>query len=73
MKYVRFEGRCYENIRQPDKDGRVILVDLRDHSRGILADPKYIRECTPEEVEAIEYFLELAAKGRRDESQAQKV
>lgn len=73
MKFVWHGGRCYEQIRETNSDGKILLVDLRDHSRGHYADPKDIRECSKEDVEGIEYFLEMASRGQRHESQAKEV
>jgi len=37
--------------------GRLSLVDWKDTSKGILAEPHKVRACSQEDVKAIEYFL----------------
>ena len=37
--------------------GRVSLIDWKDTSKGILAETHKVRECSQEDVKAIEYFL----------------
>jgi len=60
--YVRFKGKCWQlGHSGPDINGRLSLIDLQDHSTGILADPKDIRPCSAEDVDGIKYFLELRA------------
>lgn len=57
-KYVWFKGRTWlQESDRKDWMGRVSLIDWKDTSKGVLAEPHKVRACTVEDVEGIEYFL----------------
>ena len=51
--YVRYKGKCWIESGRRDRRGWFDLVDIRDRSKGILADPAYVHACKPEDVAAI--------------------
>lgn len=55
-RYVWYLGTCWIYSGEKDRMGWVSLVSLRDTSLGINADPTKIRNCTIEEIDALEYF-----------------
>ena len=57
-RYVWYNGRTYRDDGITDYRGRLLLTDLRDTSRGCLADPSKCRECDQETIVAIQYFIE---------------
>jgi len=57
-KYVWFKGRTWRQESDlKDWMGRLHLVDWKDTSKGILAEPHKVRDCSKKDTEAIEHFL----------------
>ena len=58
-KFVWYKRKIWLNDRPVLKDntGRIALTDIKDHSKGILALPENVRNCTNEEINDIEYSL----------------
>lgn len=56
-KYVWYQGRTWRYEGLTDRRGFVPLVNLKDRSKGIVADPKKLRNCTEAEIAAIESLL----------------
>jgi len=54
--YVWYLGGCWRYAGNPDHRGWPMLVNLKDDSLGISADPAKIRNCTFAEIDAINYF-----------------
>lgn len=55
--YVWFQGKCWRGTGLKDHRGYTELVDLKDSSLGVMADPAKTRPCSDVEAESIEYFL----------------
>jgi len=57
--YVRFEGRYWSLDRShgkplTDHRGHYLLTSLKDHSRGVSANPLFVWPAEPHQVKAIE-------------------
>lgn len=59
-KYVWYNGKCWRYEGLKDHKGYVSLVSFKNSSEGINVDPNKIRNCTQEEIDALDnyYFKE---------------
>lgn len=57
-KYVKFQGRTWENTFKKDFLNRMILKNWLNPSEGIVADTDMVYNCSDAEVEAIEKILQ---------------
>lgn len=64
--FVRYKGKCWENDGLEDREGRVMLIDLHDSSKGVLAPIKDIYPCREDEMEAIKYFRQKRFEESQD-------
>ena len=53
-KYVHHRGKTWENTGRTDWLRRLVLVDWIDNDKGTVADPDMVRNCTMDEIKAIE-------------------
>jgi hypothetical protein len=70
-RYVWYLSVVWIYEGQKDHRGFVSLINIRDNSLGINADPTKIRNCTFEEIDAINYFTQRrlydAGSNRKEE------
>ena len=57
-KFVKHKSKTWIDSGLVDHKGRHSLISWTDTSKGILADPKSIRECNLDEINAIKFFIE---------------
>ena len=56
-KYVKFQGKTWENTFRRDHLKRMILINWTDPGKGIVADADMVYNCSDDEIEAIEQIL----------------
>lgn len=57
-KYVKFQGKTWENTFRIDHIKRMILKNWNDPSKGTVADADMVHNCSESEIEAIESILQ---------------